>query len=170
VKRDDHVAERGELARELRRLVGENVDDVDRNSASSALEAICVSPQGNQSLQLARQLTAMALNCVVSAFGDTCSGNSYLSDLWTDCNAACTGGASDLTVGDCISAVDCFNNGGDLNSDGLCIIDDVNNCHDRALPDTLTLGPADSSQTCNYARKNTQCTIIQPGEALCAQP
>src|SRR5262249_26781120 len=70
-------------------VCGEKIKDVATNDADSAVEAICVSPQGEQRLQLARQLTSMALNCVISDFTGTCSGNAGLAELFSDCNNAC---------------------------------------------------------------------------------
>jgi hypothetical protein len=141
-------------------VCGEVIKNTTVASADSALEAICVSPQGDQKLQLMRQLTSMALNCVVSSFGATCGpSGSGLGYLFTQCSNACRGAASDLTVGDCIAAVDCFNNGGHYDDvEGLCTFDE-DNCHERALPASLPLGAADSPQTCNQARKNT-CGVI----------
>ncbi|MGH7894985.1 MAG: hypothetical protein ACREQL_09965, partial [Candidatus Binatia bacterium] len=135
-------------------------------NANSALEAICVSPEGEQRLQLARQLTSFALNCVISEFGPDCGGDAGLGDLFADCNAACLGLPGAPTVGDCISEVDCFNNGGVTNQDGLCVADPGGSCHDRDLPDNLVLGSADTPQACHGARKSP-CTVILGGEASC---
>ena len=65
------------------------------NNAASAIEAMCVSPQGDQRLQLVRQLTAGALNCIVSGGGADCSGTS-VDQLFADCNAACIGNTSQV--------------------------------------------------------------------------
>jgi hypothetical protein len=148
-------------------VCGEVIKDINVNSADSVLEAICVSPRGEQRLQLARQLTSMALNCVISGFGSDCGGNANLDLLFGSCNSSCLGLPNSPSVGDCISAVDCFNNGGSLDAQGLCEFDDNNNCHNRALPATLNQGPADTPQQCNSARKNA-CEIILSGEQSCA--
>jgi hypothetical protein len=148
-------------------VCGEVIKDINVNSADSVLEAICVSPRGEQRLQLARQLTSMALNCVISGFGSDCGGNANLDQLFGSCNSSCLGLPNSPSVGDCISAVDCFNNGGSLDAQGLCEFDDNNNCHNRALPATLNQGPADTPQQCNAARGNA-CEIILSGEASCA--
>lgn len=133
-------------------------------SANSALEAICVSPRGKQQLQLARQLTAMALNCAVSGFGGDCAGDAALATLFGDCNAACRG---NVGVGDCIAAADCFNNGGAVDpQSGLCGPDPSGSCHERALPDTIAGGRADTPQACHRARKN-DCTVVLSGEEQC---
>jgi hypothetical protein len=90
------------------------------NDASSAVEAICVSPSGDIVLQNARQLTALALNCVVSGFGTDCSGDAYLSGLLSDCNNACLDVASTRTNTECRNEIDCFNNGGLFLDDSNC--------------------------------------------------
>jgi hypothetical protein len=147
-------------------VCGEKIKNVSVASADSALEAICVSPRGDDRLQLARQLTSMALNCVVSSHGTDCGGtSSTLGALFDDCNKACRGEASNLSVGACTEAVDCFNNGGAFDADtGLCGTDPNGSCHERPLPPPWDPpGAADSPQTCNAARKN-DCTVIPPGE------
>lgn len=115
----------------------------------SAVEAICVSPTGNQRLQLARQLTAAALNCVISGFGADCSGGGTdLADLFSDCNTACTNNSG---FGTCIGDLDAFNNGTSSVAPG---------CHDRELVneglglDFEPPGPAGSSNACNTAIQN----------------
>jgi hypothetical protein len=131
-------------------------------SANSVLEAMCISPRGEQRLQLVRQLTALSLNCGVSSFGLDCGGNAGLDSLFTACNAACVSNSG--LVGDCIEAIDCFNNGGEIDSQtGLCG-EGAFNCHEQPLP--ISQGPADTPQACNAASKNT-CTVILGGEANC---
>jgi hypothetical protein len=107
---------------------------------------MCVSPRGEQTLQLARQLTAAALNCIISSqspppvvpVGDNFCSNLQLSPVFQDCNDnVCTGNASQLglTVGDCIAQLDCFNNGGQFDSGsntcftGTCGNDGVTLCN-----------------------------------------
>ena len=136
--------------------------------AASALEALCVKVQGQQTRQLTRQLLSAALNCVMSGVGNTCAGTNAID--WATCNAVCQGTSSAMTVNQCISSLDAFNNGVGTG------------CHDRDLPlDTIfpdgtrcttnggapKLGPAGSSDECNAAKGNT-CTTIQPGENSCA--
>jgi hypothetical protein len=131
-------------------------------SANSVLEAMCISPRGEQRLQLVRQLTALALNCGVSGFGLDCGSNGPLDDLFTDCNAACESNSSD--IGDCIEAIDCFNNGGAIDPiSGLCG-EAAFNCHEQPLP--IAQGKADTPQACNAASKNT-CTVILSGQSNC---
>jgi len=130
-------------------------------SANSVLEAMCISPRGEQRLQLVRQLTALSLNCGVSGFGLDCGSNGPLDSLFTDCNAACL---SNTNVGDCIEAIDCFNNGGNIDpSTGLCGSGGFN-CHDQPLP--IAQGKANTPQECNAASKNA-CTVILGGQSSC---
>src|SRR5262249_41524577 len=105
-------------------ICGQCLNNTTVGDASSAQEAMCVSPRGDQTLQLARQLTAAALNCVMRSpgplplSGDPCAGMA-LDSVFRDCNEnVCLGKSSalGLSVGDCISLIDCFNNGGQ--SDG----------------------------------------------------
>ena len=110
--------------------------------------------------QLARQLMAAALNCVVSGGGTTCSGVS-IESLFADCNLVCeTSGASGTrTVQECIDRLDDFNN-------GL-----VSDCHDRSLCNPAVPGlaaicndqppnPAGSADECQAARDNA-CYVIE---------
>ena len=138
------------------------------NDAASAEEALCVRVQGQSQRQLARQLTAAALNCIISASSSaTCAQTSVID--WATCNAVCQGTSTAKTVGECIDEIDAFNNGIGTG------------CHDRDLPlDTifpagtrctrngqLVQGPAGSNDECNRAN-DSACTIIQPNESRCA--
>ncbi len=97
-------------------------------SRNSALEAICVSPEGDRRLQLARQLAAAALNCVVSGGGPTCEGLP-IAETFNACNDACLdlGGRGDRgALRDCIDALACFNDGGALLDNGMCQVGTCN--------------------------------------------
>jgi hypothetical protein len=134
------------------------------NNANSVLEAMCTQPRGEHRLQLVRQLTALALNCVISEFGPDCSGDTGLGELFADCNEACL---ENDGVGDCIAAIDCFNNGGVFNeTTGLCGEDPGDSCHEQPLPETIDQGPADTAQACNAAAKSP-CATILTNEAAC---
>jgi hypothetical protein len=141
-------------------ICGERITNTCLNDADSAVEAMCVAVEGVSERQLARQLTAAALNCVVSGGGATCSGIS-IEDLFADCNLVCSssGTSGTRTVQECIDRLDDFNN-------GL-----VTDCHDRTLCNTEVPGlepicndqppnPAGSSDECDGAGKNT-CTVIE---------
>jgi hypothetical protein len=135
-------------------------------NADSALEAICVSPRGDDRLQLVRQMTVMELNCELSSVNPDCSGNAGLSGLFDDCTKACLGDpTATRTIGDCIGEIDCFNNGGAVDEQtGLCGASPSGNCEQRNLPPPFnTAGGADTPQVCNAARKNA-CTVVPPGE------
>ncbi len=158
------------------------------NNAGSAVEAMCVSPSGAIVLQNARQLTALALNCIVSGFGADCGGDTDLDGLFSDCNNACVGAASTRSNEECRDEIDCFNNGGIFDSDtafcekGTCLNGDPCNdvtacadgsrcepledtCHDQPLEnESLGLdfeppGPAGSSAECNAAIAN-HCAVL----------
>jgi hypothetical protein len=143
-------------------VCGTTVSNTDVGSVHSALEAMCVRVGGVQQRQLARQLTAMALNCMISNGSDDCAGTS-VEGLFADANAACA--AADENLNFYIDRVDCFNNGGQWNDDeGFCFIDpeDPNNCQNRDLDYSTDIfdgvsplpGPAGSARACNAALRN----------------
>jgi len=146
-------------------ICGEVISTTGVEDANSALEAICTSVGGVQERQLARQLTAAALNCVISGTGAGCAGTD-IESLLAGCNQTCETGVpvNGLDVDDCINAVDCFNNGNTI-VDGACVATD-DSCHDEdvcneelglCFPDP---GPATSAKTCNDARKS-DCEVIE---------
>jgi hypothetical protein len=105
-------------------VCGEKIVNTALNDAASALEATCVSPEGNQRLQLARQLTATALNCVLSSGNSNCDGVS-INAVFDVCNSQCAVSTTTADLGSgsfsCIAALDCWNNGGIFHQDtGLC--------------------------------------------------
>jgi hypothetical protein len=147
------------------------IESVD--NASSALEALCVKVGGQARLQLARQLTALSLNCTVSGLGADCAGSAQLANVFALCNAACIDDPA--IVASCIERIECLNDGG-LSGGTECRL--FAGCGDRALPAGVLIGnpsgcpdpgPAGSSGECTAARK-TQCTVLPPGEALCRTP
>jgi hypothetical protein len=105
-------------------VCGERISNTDLNNDDSAIEALCVSPQGTQLLQLARQLTATALNCIVTNGTTDCTNidiaDLSLHDVFGACDSACASGqtSADIDPGigtttvNCIQILDCFNNGG----------------------------------------------------------
>jgi hypothetical protein len=131
-----------------------------RNKSST--EAMCVSVKGDSNRQLVRQLTAFALNCVMSGGDGDCTGlGFYLGDLANECNTVCVDGEDGgRTVNDCIGEIDAFNNGllwgpsgphlgwcstetekacsentdctGTI-SGQTCVIEEDSSCHDREL-------------------------------------
>jgi hypothetical protein len=143
-------------------VCGEVITNVGVSSASSALEALCVPWEASARTQLARQLTALALNCVVSGLEPDCGGNTGLAELFASCNAACVGNSSKSALGNCLRKIKCFNGGGVLTSKGYCSDKDAP-CRDRYLPS----GP-DTSKQCHDA-SSSSCSIVPPGEAKCTQ-
>lgn len=102
-------------------VCGQPIQLTSTGDQDSALEALCVSPKGDKKLQLARQLTAAALNCVMSGGGAECDDVS-IEAMFEACNDACLGLVPAPTIGECIDAIDCFNNGGVMLENGLCQI------------------------------------------------
>jgi hypothetical protein len=91
---------------------------VDGLGLSSNLEGLCMRAKGVKQRQLFRQLTAAALNCVMSA-GTNCEDitGRYIDVSYDDCDLLCQTGVEaeeGPTVGDCIHELDCFNNGGQM--------------------------------------------------------
>ena len=143
-------------------ICGEKITNTCLDSADSAVEAMCVEVNGVSARQLARQLMAAALNCVVSGGGATCSGIS-IESVFNDCQLVCesNGTQGSRSVTDCIGAIDAFNNG-------------VNTgCHERSLCNPEVTGlhaicndqppnPAGSSDECNAAKgASNDCTVIE---------
>lgn len=146
-------------------ICGLTINNTDLESDSSALEALCVKTEGEQRRQLIRQLTAAALNCIISGSDDSCLGVGVEADF-AAANEACANGDGDLSG--YIDRIDCFNNGGQsVDQDGQWFCDyDTPGCHERALTESTIWqdengdpiagvpGPAGSSKACNTAKKN----------------
>ena len=159
-------------------ICGEKIDSPDSNpddgttdvdDAASSTEAMCVPVKGDSRLQLARQLTAAGLNCLISGGGPDCAGTGIYSDVFEDCNDVCTdASATQSEITSCISELDCLNNGNNFEN-GNCSSGGQDNCHNRQLVnEELGLdfdppGPAGSSNACNAAH-DTPCAVIGPGE------
>ena len=159
-------------------ICGEKIDSPDSNpadgttdvdDAASSTEAICVPVKGDQILQLARQLTAAALNCLISGGGPACAQMPLYATTFADCNSKCAGSTStkdQLTV--CIAELDCLNNGGNFVS-GLCTHGAPENCHERLLVNEelgLNFEPperAGSSDACSAAHAS-KCNVVGPNE------
>ncbi|MEO7862827.1 MAG: hypothetical protein ABIU05_20790 [Nitrospirales bacterium] len=109
----------------------------------SVVEALCVSPGGDSKLQLGRQLTAAALNCLLSGGGSDCTGTS-IEPVFASCNSTCADSNQEEHVNTCIEKLDCFNNGGAWNEDDpqamYCQMDAVESCHDQPLIGTVMNG------------------------------
>jgi hypothetical protein len=114
-------------------VCGQSIDNTNLGCGDSAVEAICVSIKGEQKLQLARQLTAAALNCIMTNGTADCSGVS-IDQLFADCNAVCQGtDVPGWDMGKCTDAIDCFNNGGVYNPD-LMKMCQTGKCSDNGAP------------------------------------
>lgn len=121
-------------------VCGVLITNVDVDDANSALEAMCVTPEGAQRLQLARQLTAAALN--LAAGGAAYPG-------FAACNAVCVdAGATTMQISDCIDSADAYNKSFDQ----------------ALLP--FTVGNAEPD-ACKDA-EDTACTVLSPAD--CATP
>jgi hypothetical protein len=120
-------------------ICGELICNTEVDDASSAIEAMCVAVQGQKERQLARQLTAAALNCIVTNGNADCSGTS-IETAFAACNTICANNldadaTNDAALGDCVSQIDCFNNGGvwdgvnDFCATGTCSNDSTQGCN-----------------------------------------
>lgn len=135
-------------------ICGETLTDTHLNHEHSAVEALCVKIEGEQILQLASQLTAAALNCVISGQGSNCAGSS-IEVQFNACNMACANGQTTAIVNgarvDCVNVIDRFNSNPACEAQPLCN-EDLGLCFDPP-------GSAGGSKQCNDARQNT-CTIF----------
>ena len=140
-------------------VCGKTLTNTDVNDAMSALEALC--GEGGGVTQLTSQLTAAALNCVITSGNANCSDVS-IADTFAACNAACAQGRTTVTVSgaaiDCVEAIDAFNSNPDCEARPLCNFE-VGVCFTKP-------GPAGSEKACNTAAK-TSCTIFS-GSPPCA--
>lgn len=119
------------------------------------VEAICVAPSEGSQLQLGRQLTAAALNCMLSGGGEDCTGTS-IETVFASCNSTCADPLQEDQVNSCIEKIDCFNNGGLWNEDDpqamYCQMNVPESCHDQLLVGTIMTdsddddGPPDDDQ------------------------
>ena len=155
-------------------ICGERIDSpdtdpadgtTDADDAASSTEAMCVDVKGDSRLQLARQLTAAALNCLISGGGGDCAGTGTYAQVFGDCNEACEDPASaNSEITACIAEIDCLNNGNSFEN-GLCTAGGPNSCHERILVnETLGLdfdppGSAGSSNACQAAKRTSSAVV-----------
>ena len=134
-------------------VCGHPITDVDIDHGHSALEAMCVSPHGDQRVQLIRQLTAAALNLN--------SGSTATFSNFASCNAVCANsGSSESAISSCVSQTDAFNQSGD--SLPAEFDDDCGDDDDFPGPP----GPADPNPC--KAAGDTPCILTST--SLCAVP
>ncbi len=176
---------RGSLA-----ICGEVVKTTSLDDAASAVEALCTSASDGTKRQLARELTAAALNCIVSDLASgrdpkanpLCGGGSNAA-LFANCNALCAGTGGSGTISQCTDALKCVSSG-DIWTGSYCKDNPYPECDDAKLPrcDVLALpncklssydacygqqGEAGGSGKCTDAGGN-QCEILGDGEPKCA--
>jgi len=127
------LAQRGPIT-----VCGRVLVDVDVGHAHSALEAMCVSPRGDQRLQLVRQLTAASLSRAAGGAPIDLDG----------CNAACADPSmGEAALAGCIDTIDAYNQSGDH------------------LPAPWGSGGPAQPQPCDLAAR-TPCTILAPESCL----
>ena len=153
-------------------VCGQDITNTLLGDHESAVEAICVRVQGHLRLQLARQLTAAALNCILSGSDDTCV-NLSIETTFSECDDVCKdAGSTNAQIGPCVDAIDCFNNGGQFDAATGHCTSGPDNCELRDLPlatlgltachdksGNLVQGSSGSSNECSDARRN-QITIF----------
>jgi hypothetical protein len=151
-------------------VCGVTIDNTEAGNDTSAIEAMCVAVKGVSERQLVRQLTAAALNCVMSGGDSDCVGGP-IEDLFADCNAACVGDPADHSINECIDEIDCFNNGGTF-ADGNCtfnpgicsdslVLCDVDN--DQCAGGAGDVCVPDPSPTCH---EQELCQVDEEGEPI----
>jgi hypothetical protein len=133
-------------------VCGVTINNTLVNDDNSAIEAICVSPSGDIRLQLVRQLTAAALNCVISGGPANCSGTPIFTGTFSTCNTLCqNSGASTSSITACINSLDCLNNGGTLLSNGFCQTGSCEDGSECKQTETETARCADGSPCSPFA-------------------
>lgn len=122
-------------------VCGVHIDKTSVDSATSALEAMCVSIEGESKIQLARSLTAAALTMA--------GGGATFVDFGV-CNMVCEDPAAEKEdISACIGAAGAFNESGDN------------------LSCPFFTGGAANSTPCRRAR-DTDCLIVLGGS--CTNP
>ncbi len=92
----------------------------------------------------------------------------YITVKFSECSALCAGNpvANGPTLGDCVSQLDCFNNGGHIINDqcatGTCEVDTATNCGGDfgacpGLPQACTPAGTCETQTAIVCDVNTPC-------------
>jgi len=143
-------------------ICGEVITNTVVKNADSALEAMCISKAGGTRLQLVRQLTATALNCIETNGNSSCDSTS-INELYDACNSACASGSNKVTLSDgtynCSKALDCYNNGGEYNPTtgyckiGTCSITEADCNGDGACP-PVVIADIPTPQTCVHTEGN----------------
>jgi len=140
-------------------VCGETVDNTGLDLFGSALEAMCLHVNGEQVLQLARHLTAAALNCVISGSPIDCEGTG-IAGLFAHCDDVCTIGTDPDEIDFCGKSIDCWNNGGVLLESGICQLGVC--AHDGA--------PCEKDENCGYDLEGTVIECIPFTDTCHYQP
>ncbi|MBK5290126.1 MAG: hypothetical protein JJE04_00340 [Acidobacteriia bacterium] len=144
-------------------VCGETITNTDLNSINSAVEAMCVSVKGDSQLQLIRQLTAAALNCVISSAvlptgPNPCAGVPLYAAVFAECNTACIANLDKASITACIDKVDCLNNGGIPTGSGASYFCSTGKCSDSPTANctsgNLSLCATPGTATCNPNTNN----------------
>jgi hypothetical protein len=143
-------------------------DDI--GGLDSALEGLCVNVRRVRQRQLYRQLVAFELNCVISGANNNCD---TLVDIASECDSLCAiGSSTEVGVGQCIGALDCFNNGRQM-IDGMCAAGTCENQPELFCGSMYGACPAynDEPQKCVDFPGNCHDTKLCPPEgAFCFEP
>ncbi|HEY2772667.1 MAG TPA: hypothetical protein VGK20_01315 [Candidatus Binatia bacterium] len=140
---------------------------------TSDLEGLCMRTKGVHQRQLYRQLVAAELNCAISGHPTDCDAVvlKYITDKFSDCSALCAGTPvqNGPTLGDCVSQLDCFNNGGHIVdggcATGTCEVNTDTNCGGDlgscpSLPQACTQGGTCEVDTQTACDINTPCPNV----------
>jgi hypothetical protein len=127
------------------------------NHDDSPVEALCQANAGDFRSQVVFHLTAAALNCLANGHLDDCSDDPLFGTTFAECNVSpvCdpTSDANKAAQANCVSKLDCLNNGGHPAVDvgGNFLFCASGNC-------------SDNGEWCTPNNKSL-CDI--PGEATC---
>ena len=128
-------------------ICGATINNTVAGNVHSAAEAMCVVVEGYMQRQLARHLTAAALNCITAGGLADCSGTSF-GATWQAANASCIAMGDDM--GYWKDLVDDFNNG--IGYEGCFTSDDI--LDSPVFEDLDKKGPAGGSNNCSEATGN----------------
>lgn len=155
-------------------ICGELLSNTSYDNADSVLEAMCVRTQGVPEIEVARQLTALSLNCVASGYGPECEGWVDVQDLFHECNHTCEhpDDVWALTLGECFEMTRCFNEGGDpFSVPGTCV---TGFCSDNGAPcnaDDLSACTSPLDATCDPNPESCHNSeICLDGLGVCVPP
>ncbi len=143
-------------------ICGQNINNTVVPGGNSAVQALCVRPKGEASLQLARQLTAASLNCIMTNGQSDCKGTS-VQPMFASCNAACPGGDPSI-IDQCVAALRCSNRGGTFDpATGSC---KTGTCSDNGAPCSnkdLTQCGKPASASCGVPDESCQDRPLENG-------